>query len=376
MPAFSPTHIKKLIPIFWEQTVKMVSGIEDEIRQSSDPCPTVFLTNWCIRAALDIIGLAGMGYTFNSLNDPDNEHKLLTELYREVMSHTSPVFPWIGLLLSHIDARILLYLPEKHNQSLTKAFRNVRESAKQIISARKERLAIHGKSDGGKDIITVALLSGMFAPDVLLEHVMTSLAVGHISTSITFDWVIYELGQRPEMQARLREEIRSKLPGPMGDVDASAIETLPYLNAVCNETLRFYPPLPYALRVAVKDTSILQTYIPKGTMVAYSAEITNHDKSLWGADADTFNPERWMGRGKAMTGGADSNFAFLTFGAGPKNCIGQWWERAELACIVAATIGRFDVELVNTKTAGIVEPVTAMMSREGVHARLRSVSGW
>jgi cytochrome P450 len=376
MPAFSPVHVKTLIPTFWEQAAKMVNGIQSEVTQSSDRAHTVSLTNWSIRAALDIIGIAGMGTEFDSLGNPDGEHKLLTEFYREVMSHSSPIFPWLGLLLTYINPRILLYLPEKRNQSLSKAFGDIRQRAGSIIEARKVKMQSEQSSKEGKDIITVALRSGMFSPEALLDHVMTSLVVGHISTSITFEWVMYELGQRPAMQARLREEIRAMLPGGMETANASDIEALPYLNAICSETLRFYPPLPFALRVAVRDTSILGTKVPKGTMIAYSPDAVNHDERFWGPDADVFDPERWMGPGKAANGGAANNFAFLTFSAGPRNCIGQWWERAELACLVAATIGRFEIELVNRDTAGFVEPVTAMISREGIYAHVKPIEGW
>ncbi|KAK0107620.1 hypothetical protein ONS96_003426 [Cadophora gregata f. sp. sojae] len=378
MPAFSPVHIKTLIPTFWEETTKMIHGIEDEIRQSNNRDHQVFVTDWSIRAALDIIGLAGMGYHFNSLGNPNGEHRELTKVYRKFLSRANPVFPWIGLLMNYIPIDVLRHIPEPRNMALNRAFSDVRERAVKIIEARKEKLAHEetDKSTAGKDIITVALRSGMFSSENLMHHVMTSLVVGHLSTAITFDWVCFELGQRPGMQARLREEIRTKWPGGLTTVDASTIDTLPYLNAVCSETLRFYPPLPFALRVAVRKTTLLGTEIPKGTTIAYCADAINHDKDQWGEDAHLFNPERWMGQGRAGSGGSLSNFAMLTFSAGPKNCIGQWWERAELACLVVAFFGRFEAELANRHTAGVVERAPAMMSREGVYIRLNSVPGW
>ena len=381
MPAFGPIHIKTLLPTFWQETTKMIHGIEDEIKQSDNQDHAVSVTDWSIRAALDIIGLAGMGYEFNSLGNPHGEHRDLTKVYRRFMSRSNPIFPWLGLLINYIPIDVLRYIPEQRNMALNRAFLDVRERAVKIIEARKEKLARQEtdethESTRGKDIISVALRSGMFSSENLVHHVMTSLVVGHLSTAITFDWVCFELGQRPEMQARLRKEIRTQWPGGLDKVDASTIETLPYLNAVCSETLRFYPPLPFALRVAVRKTTLLGTEIPKGTTIAYCADAINHDKDLWGDDAHVFDPERWMGPGRAGSGGASSNFAMLTFSAGPKNCIGQWWERAELACLVAAFFGRFEAELSNRDTAGVVERAPAMMSRAGVYMHLNPVPGW
>ena len=377
MPAFTPSHVKTLIPTFWQKTVQMVHGIEAEIHRSKNPAHSVFITKWSVRVSLDIIGLAGMDFDFETLKDPNNEYKELSEIYRNIMSRAPPpAFNWIGVLLNYVDHRVLYWLPEKRNSTLTKSFWGLRRQAGGIIDARKEKMIRDKTDDGRKDIISMALRSGMFSTDMLLDHVMTSIAVGHITTSMTFDWCMYQLTLNPEWQTRLREEIRAMLPGGMENVDASNIESLPWLNAICSETLRFYPPLPLTTRVAVRDTKILDTRVPSGTTVVYCADAINHDKTLWGSDAHIFDPERWMGPGRAATGGAKSNYAFLTFSAGPKNCIGQAWERAELACLVAATIGRFQIEITNLDTVAHVEPVLTMMSKEGVYARLKRVEGW
>jgi cytochrome P450 len=81
--------------------------------------------------------------------------------------------------------------------------------------------------------------------------------------------VTYLLATHPEIQSRLRDEIRENLPSNPGpDVDlATILESLPLLNGVCNETLRLYPTVPITIRDAVVDTSILGQFIPKGTQV-------------------------------------------------------------------------------------------------------------
>ncbi|KAF2746763.1 cytochrome P450 [Sporormia fimetaria CBS 119925] len=58
-----------------------------------------------------------------------------------------------------------------------------------------------------------------------------------------------------------------------------------------------------------------------------------------------FNPDRWRGTGRANTGGAESNYASLTFLHGPRSCIGKDFAKAEFACLVAALVGAFEMEL-------------------------------
>ncbi|GKT64136.1 cytochrome P450 [Colletotrichum tofieldiae] len=65
------------------------------------------------------------------------------------------------------------------------------------------------------------------------------------------------------------------------------------------------------------------------------------------------------------------NYSMLTFGAGGKSCIDHAFARAELACLVAAVVRRFEVELVNAETAGRVKFGLTNKSAEGMLARLR-----
>jgi cytochrome P450 len=237
-----------------------------------------------------------------------------------------------------------------------------------------ERLS--SKDNQNPDIISIALASGGFSEDELVDHVMTFLVAGHESTATAFEWAIYEIARRPEMQNRLRNDIRAHISSLKGGEDiGSSIESIPYLNAVCSEVLRFYPFVPFATRVASKDNTILGTFVPKGTVVAFAAHATNHDKSLWGPDADQFNPERWMGPGRARSGGSSTNYAFLTFSAGAKSCIGQGWTRSELACLVAATVGRFCIELANPEEKRLKVGKT-MKLHAGVNVYMKTVDGW
>lgn len=366
-----------MVPVFWSKSTELVEGLEQEILKSSTD-HLVHLTNWSVRVALDVIGVAAMDYDYGALKNPDSEYKDLIHLYRRVMANAPPIsFRILGLLADYIDPKLLYYIPESRNMILKDSFTNLRMHARNTIQAIKSGSGIAKDKDDRKDVISVALRHGQIASDTLEDHVMTFHAAGHITTSITMDWTMYELGMRPELQQQLRSEIRSRLPGGMTeDINNTDIESLPLLNAICSETLRFYPALPFTTRVAVNDTFILGTRVPKGTTVAWCADAVNRDKNLWGPDGDIWNHERWLGPGKATTGGAKNNFSFLTFAAGPKNCIGQAWARAELACLVAAMVGRFEIRLANPESAAHVDPVTALMSKEGVYVSLRTIPGW
>jgi hypothetical protein len=104
--------------------------------------------------------------------------------------------------------------------------------------------------------------------DLLAHHIRSNIC-RHETTSSAFTWVTYLLATHPDIQTRLREEIRQNLPSNPGpEVDLAAVlESLPLLNAVCNETLRLYPTVPITIRDVVRDTSIIGQFVPKGTQV-------------------------------------------------------------------------------------------------------------
>ncbi|KAF0637667.1 hypothetical protein FPSE5266_20286 [Fusarium pseudograminearum] len=392
MPAFTRKHVRELTPIFWDKAMEMVKGMEAEVGCGKDTSTQgtgiVKIHDWATRATLDIIGTAGFGYDFGTLHNPSNE---IGQQYKKMFLEPSTAFNWLELLGNYIDFRFLMTLPVKKNRDLTAGSNFMREIAKKVIRERRHELFQSKTPQAGnmestkKDIITTALASDCFTDDQLVDHVMAFLVAGHESTATAFEWAMYELGRRPEMQKRVRDEVRTYLPSPSaGGLKTISFESVPYLQAVCNEVLRLYPFLPFATRVAEKDTWVADQFVPKGTIVAYAAHISNRDSELWSSPAlDTFDPERWMESGKESSGGANSNYAMLTFSAGPKSCIGEAWTRAELPCLVGAMVGSFEIELVEGEQAdGTVYPTVAskmgkvLKSRDGVFVRLRRLEDW
>ena len=203
----------------------------------------------------------------------------------------------------------------------------------------------------GSSIISVALKSRGFTETDLVDQLMTFLVAGHETTASALSWCICMLCKYPEMQLKLRQELRSGLPNPrttIYSVAAAEFDTLPFLNAFCNETLRLFPPVPLTARVAAHDTTLLDHVIPKGTYVFISPWAINLSKELWGEDADEFNPERWMeGTDRNNNGGANSNYAFLTFLHGDRRCIGEGLARGELKVLLAALASTFEMEFVD-----------------------------
>lgn len=179
-------------------------------------------------------------------------------------------------------------------------------------------------------------------------------------------WAVYVLGKYPEVQKKLRQELlTSNLPGirdPGSQITAEQIDQLPYLQAIVNEVLRFYSPVPMTIRVTTKDVVLSGQLIPKGMTVLTVPVAVNHDSSLWSEDPKKFNPERWLASGRANTGGAESNYANMVFSHGPRGCIGASFAKAEFACLLAAwtlgfETGLADPDMKADVTGGIIRRI-------------------
>ena len=345
---------------------------------ASDHAPGVVpVTEWASRATLDIIGLAGMGQDFDSLHNDKNE---LNITYRKVFgpSRAAIILQFLTLL---IPSWIVSRLPVKRNSDIAEAAGFISQKCRELVA--QKRKSMLEKERVEVDILSVAIESGGFSDEELVNQMMTFLAAGHETTATAMTWAIFELCRHPEIQSRLRAEVRARLPSPDADINADDIDGLDYLQAVCSETLRLWSPISITLRAACCDTSILGQFVPKGTPVILSPWATNADTRLWGADADEFVPERWLDRdGRAnKNGGAESNFSSLTFLHGPRSCIGQKFAVAEFKCLLAAWVGRFQMEfeegspLTRPGMPEIVGGITAK-PKGGLWVKMGEISGW
>ncbi|KAK7751728.1 hypothetical protein SLS62_006389 [Diatrype stigma] len=409
MPAFAFRHIKDLYPIFWEKSREAVQAMTNEIvgnaskQAPSSPDPekssktqVIEVGEWASRATLDIIGVAGLGKDFGAIQNPDTE---LSQTYKNVFTPNKQAQK-LALLTFFLPSWVVARLPVKRNNDILAASRTIRSVCGDLIREKREQLARREKDGGGAaptgfDILSVALESGAFTDENLIDQLMTFLAAGHETTATAMTWAIYMLAKNPAVQARLRREVRAHLPSvDVNDDGARAIssadiDSLPYLNAVCSEVLRYYAPVPLTLRQAGPGAMLLGRPVPEGTRIILSPWATNFDPKLWGADAAEFRPERWLSPGGAddkqdhflASGGAASNFAYLTFLHGPRSCIGQSFAKAEFACLLACWVGRFEFALrdeadSDERNVSVKGSGATAKPEHGMYVHATVVDGW
>jgi len=111
--------------------------------------------------------------------------------------------------------------------------------------------------------------TGLTLQDVR-DEVDTFMFEGHDTTGSGLQWILYAVAQRPEVEARIIEEVDQVL-GDRLSPDWNDLKSFPYLAMVIKETLRLYPPVPFITRMATnEELTIMGHRVPKGVRFRYT----------------------------------------------------------------------------------------------------------
>jgi cytochrome P450 len=156
-------------------------------------------------------------------------------------------------------------------------------------------------------------------------HVTLLIQAGADTTATAMGCILRFLVTNPSKLGKAREEIDKADRAGLLSAPIQFEETrqhLPYFVGCIREGLRLQPPGTnlYA-RIAPKEGKVIDGhFIPEGTEVTSYAYCVQRDRTLYGEDAERFEPERWL-EGEKRT--FELEAAQFTFGMGPRVCLGK-----------------------------------------------------
>ena len=172
----------------------------------------------------------------------------------------------------------------------------------------------------------------------LRSQIMTLMLAGYETTASALTWTWYLLSKYPWAMERVRNEVRDALHGRAPRY--SDMEQLPYTRMVLNESLRLFPPAWTLGRRALGDDNIGGYYVAPGTVLAVCIYSLHRHPAFW-PDPEAFNPERFSPANSA----GRHKFAYVPFGAGPRQCIGNNFGLMEACLVIACMAQRFEMQL-------------------------------
>lgn len=198
------------------------------------------------------------------------------------------------------------------------------------------------------DILTLLLMArdeaGQPMTDVELRDQLLSLLLGGYDTTATaLSWALYAIHCFPEVKSKLNTEIDNFSPTS----EPSAIARLPYLTAVCQETLRLYPIVLVAFnRILKAPLEIVDYQFDPGTVLMPCIYLTHQREDLY-PEPKRFKPERFLER-------QFSAYEYLPFGGSNRTCIGMAFAQFEMKLVLATILSRLELVLADQRP---VKPV-------------------
>ncbi|KAI0055555.1 cytochrome P450 [Artomyces pyxidatus] len=256
--------MRRTTPLFQ----KITSQLRDILRAKVDDGPAeVEVIDWFSRAALEMIAQGGLGHTFDSLSRAGDVIKFKIAI-KEFMPTLSKLFIFLPLflLVSKWPPRVLRFVAAcfpladvKHMMKLvdtTTGFRQDLFEAKKALLAQLGDVELTNQISGGKDIVSVLMRANADAEGEstmedkeIMAQMMTLLGAATESTSNALARTIQLLAHRPDVQEWLRQELDGAFVATGSELGYDELMQLPYLDAICRETLRLHPPVSFVTRV-------------------------------------------------------------------------------------------------------------------------------
>ncbi|KAK0610346.1 cytochrome P450 family protein [Bombardia bombarda] len=201
-----------------------------------------------------------------------------------------------------------------------------------------------------RDVLQAFVDSGMTRSEVESEAVV-HLVAGTDTTAAAIRTAIFYLSTSPGAYGRLQREIDGAVERGLATrpiVADGEAKGLVYLQAVIREALRMWPPITGLLaKVSGREDVVCGRTVPAGTHVAWAAMGIMKNKAVFGEDAETFQPERWLEAEPERVREMEA-VQGLVFAAGTRwECLGMRLAGIELNKTIFELMLRFDFAMVN-----------------------------
>ncbi|XP_034947528.1 probable cytochrome P450 6a14 [Chelonus insularis] len=321
------------------------------------------------RYATDVIGVCVFGLQANAIQD---DNSLFRQMGRRIfdMNFKTASRILIGSFFPNVYKIMGYFLQDRVLENfifgITKETMDYRKM-NNIVKHDFVDLLMNLKNETGK-------LDNIELSDKLLAaQLFVFFAAGFETSSSTIGNALYELAINQSIQSELQQEIIEALNKSDGKLTYDGIKDMKYLEKVYKETLRKYPPLPFLTRRTVVPYEFAGTGIkvPANTRVWLPIYGIQRDEKYY-PNPDLFDPERFSDENVKQR----HDMAFLSFGNGPRNCIGARFGTIQTKVGLITILKNYQVEVCektdksyDIKTRGIL-----LAPKSGIFLKLKKVN--
>ncbi|KAJ0724277.1 putative cytochrome P450 [Helianthus annuus] len=328
-PTFHMENIKLLVPVLTGSVMKM---LDKWLGMSDFGEVEIEVSQWYQNLTEDTMTRAAFGKNYM-------DGKRIFQLQARQMVLTSEAFKGIPIPGYR-------FLPTKRNMESWKLHKVIKKSLMRVIE-RRRTWGDMGMINGPKDLLGLMIEASrkesstvITTPDIA-EECKSFFLAGEQTTSNLLTWTTVLLAMHPEWQVIARDEVLNVF-GSRDIPTKDCLSKLKTLTMIINESLRLYPPIVASIRRAKADVELGGYKIPRGTELLIPVLAIHHDQSIWGNDANEFNPRRFS---NGVARAAKHPMAFFPFGLGVRTCIGQNLAILQAKLTIAMILQRFSFKL-------------------------------
>uniref|UniRef100_A0A673ALY8 unspecific monooxygenase n=1 Tax=Sphaeramia orbicularis TaxID=375764 RepID=A0A673ALY8_9TELE len=284
--------------------------------------------------SMDVVTSTAFSVDVDSINQPSdpfvtNIKKMVKFSFLNPLFILVVLFPFMGPILQKMDvsffpAEVLVFFYKFLEKIKGDRHKNDRKNRVDFMQLMVDAQISENQETNGQKGLT---------DHEILSQAMIFIFAGYETSSSTLCFLAYNLATHPHIQKKLQEEIDETFPDKP---TYEGVMQMEYLDMTLNESSRLYPIGTRLERMTKATVEINGVTIPKGTVVMVPVYTLHRDPALW-TEPEVFNPERFSKENKDNI----DPYAFLPFGAGPRNCIGMRFALVMMKLAIVQILQRY-----------------------------------
>ncbi|KAE8680971.1 CYP734A1 protein [Hibiscus syriacus] len=331
-PTFHMENLKLLVPVMAQRVTEMLEQWSAMLTDSGDI--EVDVCEWFQILTEDVITRAAFGISYE-------DGQAVFRLQAQELVLAAETFQKVFIPGYR-------FLPTKRNIRCWKLDKEIKKSLMKLIERRKMKARNVMEEQGPMDLLGSLMEASYSSPNMtvhdMIEECKSFFFAGKQTTSNLLTWTTVLLSMHPEWQVQARDEVL-RVCGSRDLPTKDDLAKLKTLSMILNESLRLYPPVIATIRQAKSDAELGGYKIPRGTELLIPILAVHHDQTIWGNDADEFNPGRFS---KGVANAAKHPMGFIPFGLGVRTCIGQNLAILQAKLALSIILQRFTFRLAPT----------------------------
>jgi len=320
---------------------------------------TINIKQWFHWTLFDMFGDLCYGESFGCLQE-GKSHPWI-----DIIGESIQAFAYIGLArrIPGLQKLIFAMMPKKKIEQAawhTKFSSDLADKRMAMVTDRPDFMSFILKYNDEK---------GLSIPEIR-SNSNVLIPGGSETTSTFLTGTTWFLLKNPSTYKALADEIRGTFTSSK-DITIANTVPLKYLNAVIEEGLRIYPPVPSNSPRVIPDdgASVLGEWLPGGTSVCIAQYPMNMSPRNY-KDPEKFIPERWLGDPRFAS---DDKQAAQAFSFGPRNCIGKSLAWAEMRLVLAKLLWNFDLTLAPESNNWFPHDMVVIWNSPSLHVKLTPI---